>query len=112
MRGEMDIVGPRPLQPDIAANLALRIPCHETRNVVPPGMTGLAQVNRTSDSNLDSVQRDLELDCIYIRTASLSLEMRILLCTFLRTIGIPNNLATKWLRLDQYVERPLRETGH
>jgi lipopolysaccharide/colanic/teichoic acid biosynthesis glycosyltransferase len=75
LRGEMSLVGPRPLIPEEHA----RLPAWARRRVtVPPGVTGLWQVSgRTSISFEDM----LRLDCAYIRTWSFAGDLAILLRT-------------------------------
>ena len=88
LRGEMDLVGPRPERPVFVSRLERAIPNYHARLQVLPGITGLAQVNLPPDETLDCVRRKLVLDGIYIRNASIYLDARILLCTGLRLIGI------------------------
>jgi lipopolysaccharide/colanic/teichoic acid biosynthesis glycosyltransferase len=42
--GQMSLVGPRPERPQIAGELAARVPGYVRRNELPPGLTGLAQI--------------------------------------------------------------------
>ena len=44
LRGEMSLVGPRPERPEFVHHLADRIPGYLDRLAVPPGLTGLAQL--------------------------------------------------------------------
>ena len=77
LRGEMSLVGPRPLLleylPHYSAEQARR---HEVR----PGITGLAQV---SGRNATTWEERLALDVQYVDTRSLSMDVSIIL----RTIG-------------------------
>ena len=85
--GDMALVGPRPERPDIAVQLVKQIPNFLERLRVKPGVTGLAQVNLPPDTDVASVRRKLVLDLDYVESASLSLDLRILLCTSLRAFG-------------------------
>jgi hypothetical protein len=88
VRGEMSLVGPRPERPEFVPVLAQQVPGYLERLRVPPGITGLAQVNLPADTDLSSVQRKLTLDLEYIGTASVLLDLRLLACTALRLVGI------------------------
>ena len=44
LRGDMSMVGPRPIRPTFFEELCLQIPAYWQRLVVRPGMTGLAQL--------------------------------------------------------------------
>ncbi|MEN6492889.1 MAG: sugar transferase [Thermoguttaceae bacterium] len=108
LRGEMVLVGPRPERPEFTQYLAREIPGYMDRYLVAPGITGLAQINLPPDTDVDSVRRKLVLDVQYIRTASLSLDLRILLCTSLRLIGLPGLKIAQWLGLVSVPEIPGR----
>lgn len=75
LRGEMSLVGPRPHPLDDFAAYELE---HLDRLDVTPGLTGLWQVTARRDS---SFQKGIELDREYIRSWSLSMDIRILLQT-------------------------------
>jgi lipopolysaccharide/colanic/teichoic acid biosynthesis glycosyltransferase len=75
LRGDMSLVGPRPLPVDqVAANAALLAPRHE----VPAGLSGWWQVHGRSDI---SPEASMALDMFYIDNWSLALDAFILLRT-------------------------------
>jgi len=76
LKGEMSIVGPRPLPADqVAANLELLSP----RQEVPAGVTGWWQINGRSQVTPEEA---LRLDLFYIENWSLTLDLYILVKTF------------------------------
>ena len=75
LRGEMSLVGPRPLPVRDVAKFARD---HYFRQEVLPGITGLWQVSGRSDTDSDGV---FNLDFEYIENWSLGLDFRILLQT-------------------------------
>ena len=83
LRGEMNVVGPRPERPFHVRRLTEKIPFYRTRLVVRPGLTGWAQVKYTYGSTDEDAQVKLEYDLYYIRHRSLLLDANIMF----RTIG-------------------------
>jgi lipopolysaccharide/colanic/teichoic acid biosynthesis glycosyltransferase len=75
VRGDMSLVGPRPVLPWEAA---LFSPKHRARFEVRPGITGLWQV---SGRSWLSMPEALDLDLEYVRTRCLWLDIKILLRT-------------------------------
>jgi lipopolysaccharide/colanic/teichoic acid biosynthesis glycosyltransferase len=76
LRGEMSLVGPRPLQLRDSALLSEKDPVgYLSRLAVLPGLTGLWQISGRSE--LDSIGM-VRLDLDYIATWSLGLDLRIL----------------------------------
>ncbi|HEY2026722.1 MAG TPA: sugar transferase [Gemmatimonadaceae bacterium] len=67
LRGEMNIVGPRPERPTIFADLRETIPHYPMRQRVKPGITGLAQILQPYDACVDDVRRKVEYDLDYMR---------------------------------------------
>lgn len=67
IRGEMNIVGPRPEQPAIFQDLAGTITQYKQRQRVLPGITGWAQINHRADQCIEDVQRKVTLDLEYMR---------------------------------------------
>jgi len=78
LRGDMDIVGPRPEQPAIFARLRLEIERYQERQRVRPGITGWAQVNQHYDSCIADVRSKLAYDLEYIRRQSVREDLRIM----------------------------------
>jgi lipopolysaccharide/colanic/teichoic acid biosynthesis glycosyltransferase len=66
LRGEMNVVGPRPERPAIVADLRGKIPEYQVRQRVRPGITGHAQVNLEYDSSLEDVKQKVGYDLDYI----------------------------------------------
>jgi lipopolysaccharide/colanic/teichoic acid biosynthesis glycosyltransferase len=81
LRGEMNIVGPRPERPTIFAELREHIPEYPLRQRAKPGITGLAQINQQYDRSLDDVRAKVQYDLEYIRRRSLGEDLRIMLKT-------------------------------
>ncbi len=81
VRGEMSLVGPRPLLPEY---LPLYSPEQARRHLVRPGLTGWAQVN---GRNAISWEEKFALDCWYVAHQSLLLDLRILARTLGRVLG-------------------------
>jgi len=88
VKGEMALVGPRPERPEFTQFLAREIPGYIQRLAVRPGITGLAQINLPPDTDVDSVRRKLALDLDYIQAAGVWMDLRILICTAVRLLGI------------------------
>jgi len=80
LRGDMSLVGPRPLLMDY---LDLYSPSQARRHEVRPGITGLAQV---SGRNLLDWEDRLALDVWYVDHWSLALDLKILLLTVKRVL--------------------------
>lgn len=81
IRGDMNIVGPRPERPSIFVRLREQIDEYPVRQRVKPGITGLAQVSNPYDSCLDDVRRKVYFDIQYMKRQSLGEDMRIMLKT-------------------------------
>jgi lipopolysaccharide/colanic/teichoic acid biosynthesis glycosyltransferase len=81
LRGDMNIVGPRPEQPSIFLNLRGAIDGYESRQRVRPGITGWAQVNHSYDQCLDDVRQKVALDLEYISRQSFTEDLRIMALT-------------------------------
>jgi exopolysaccharide biosynthesis polyprenyl glycosylphosphotransferase len=84
VRGEMNIVGPRP-HPVANYELFLRhIPYYEFRSLVRPGITGWAQVRYGYANGLEEETEKMRYDFYYIKHRCLRLDLRIIL----QTLGV------------------------
>ncbi len=81
LKGEMNIVGPRPERPTIFAELREHIAEYPLRQRAKPGITGLAQINHHYDSSLEDVRKKVYFDLEYIRRQSVLEDLRIMLKT-------------------------------
>ena len=81
LKGDMNIVGPRPEQPDIFLYLREQIESYPRRQRVRPGITGWAQVNQGYDTSVDDVRRKVHYDLEYIRRQSALEDLKIMLRT-------------------------------
>jgi lipopolysaccharide/colanic/teichoic acid biosynthesis glycosyltransferase len=81
IKGEMNVVGPRPERPAIFAELRQNIAEYALRQRTKPGITGLAQINQHYDVCLDDVRRKVEYDLEYIQRQSLVEDFKIMLKT-------------------------------
>lgn len=97
LRGEMSLIGPRPERPEFVPELERELPGYWQRLTVRPGVTGLAQVQLPPDSDVTSVRRKLAHDLYYIRHLSPWLDLRLLICTIVFTLGLPFGIAGKLL---------------
>jgi len=87
LRGEMSLIGPRPERPEFIGELAERIPFYRERLLVPPGITGWAQVNYPYTASIRAARRKVQYDLYYIKHMSLFLDVVIMLRT-LKTIFV------------------------
>ena len=81
LKGDMNLVGPRPEQPEIFQELRRCISVYPERQRVRPGITGWAQVNHRYDASEDDVRRKLRLDLEYVRRRSVSKDVLIMVRT-------------------------------
>ena len=84
LRGDMSLVGPRPIRPVFFEELAHQLPAYWQRLVVRPGLTGLAQVRHGYETSMaEKLAHDLE----WIADRSVRLYLRTVFATGWRVIG-------------------------
>jgi len=83
LRGDMSLVGPRPIRPVFFEELAHELPAYWQRLVVRPGLTGFAQVRRGYETSMaEKLAHDLE----WIADRSVRLYLRTVLATGWRVL--------------------------
>jgi len=80
LRGEMSLVGPRPL---LMSYLPHYTPTQRRRHEVRPGITGLAQIN---GRNALAWEQRFALDVWYVDHRSIGLDLKIIALTFWKVI--------------------------
>jgi undecaprenyl phosphate N,N'-diacetylbacillosamine 1-phosphate transferase len=84
LKGDMSIVGPRPLYLSQMAEWDER---QKKRLLVKPGLTGLAQISGRGELTRE---QKLELDVRYVETAGFLLDINIILATIAQVFGRKN----------------------
>jgi lipopolysaccharide/colanic/teichoic acid biosynthesis glycosyltransferase len=83
LRGDMSLVGPRPIRPVFFEELAHELPAYWQRLIVRPGLTGLAQVRRGYETSMaEKLAHDLE----WIADRSVRLYLRTVFATGWRVL--------------------------
>ena len=85
LKGEMSLIGPRPEQVGLAEDFDEDLALYHTRHLVPPGITGWAQVLHGYAADEDETRRKLEHDLYYVKHRSVLLDLLIVYLT-LKTI--------------------------
>jgi lipopolysaccharide/colanic/teichoic acid biosynthesis glycosyltransferase len=78
LRGELNLVGPRPDEPELVAQYR---PEWRQRHAVKPGITGLAQINGRTDL---TYAETMAYDLAYVKNRSFAGDVRIML----KTLGV------------------------
>ncbi|MBI1735032.1 MAG: exopolysaccharide biosynthesis polyprenyl glycosylphosphotransferase [Candidatus Rokubacteria bacterium] len=106
LRGEMDLVGPRPHPVSNARLFIDGIPFYPLRLLVRPGITGWAQVEYGYANSLEEETEKMRYDLYYIKHRSVALDLRILVKTF--TVVLTGHGVEGSQERD---ERPVREAA-
>jgi lipopolysaccharide/colanic/teichoic acid biosynthesis glycosyltransferase len=81
IRGDMNIVGPRPERPSIFSRLCDDIEEYPMRQHARPGITGWAQVNQSYDTSLDDVRVKVRYDLEYLERRGVAEDLMIMVRT-------------------------------
>jgi len=93
VKGDMGLVGPRPVRPVFIERLSQEIPGYARRFLVPPGITGIAQLR---GGYYTSPRNKHRYDLAYIRNRSLLLDVRLLALTLVKILD-------RWLSMGLFV---------
>lgn len=83
LRGEMELVGPRPEIPSFAEKLEREIPHYSLRNVIKPGLTGWAQIKFKNARGIVESTTKFEYDLYYIKNQNIFLDAGIIVRTII-----------------------------
>ncbi len=89
VRGDMNLVGPRPVRPVFLVTAMRDIANYAARFTVRPGMTGLAQLR---GGYFTDPRDKLRYDVLYIRNRGVLIDVKLVLATFVK-------LLNRWLTL-------------
>lgn len=81
LRGEMNIVGPRPERPSIVVRLCEHVREYPMRHRVKPGITGWAQINHSYDASIEDVRTKVRYDLEYIGKQGMWFDVKIMCLT-------------------------------
>jgi lipopolysaccharide/colanic/teichoic acid biosynthesis glycosyltransferase len=81
LKGDMNIVGPRPERPSIFARMCEEIDDYALRQRAKPGITGWAQIHLLYDSCIDDVRKKVRYDLEYLRQKSVLRDLKIMVKT-------------------------------
>lgn len=88
--GHMSIVGPRPHMYADCHRFGRMIPRYKLRNLIRPGITGIAQVNgyHGPATDYDAILKRYQWDIFYLRNASASLDLRVMIRTMIQHLRL------------------------
>jgi sugar transferase (PEP-CTERM system associated) len=81
LRGDMNLVGPRPERPQFVQELSKTVPFYHLRHSVKPGVTGWAQINYRYGNSVEDAVEKLQYDLFYVKNMSLLFDVVVILDT-------------------------------
>jgi len=92
LRGEIALVGPRPIPMDTANEILEQIPAYRYHFAIKPGLVGWAQIHVPAASSQEEMMRELQYDVYYVKHMSVVLDCYVLWdawkSLFSRALGI------------------------
>lgn len=81
MKGDMNLVGPRPERPEFVRWLNKEITHYNLRHTIRPGITGWAQIRYRYGSSIEDAKEKLRYDLFYVKNLSPGLDLLIMFQT-------------------------------
>lgn len=81
IKGDINLVGPRPERPEFVEKLENEIPYYFLRHNITPGFTGWAQIKYRYARTVDDSQDKFEYDLYYLKNRNIFLDFGIILKT-------------------------------
>jgi sugar transferase (PEP-CTERM system associated) len=81
LKGDMNLVGPRPERPEFVEWLSREIPHYNVRHIVRPGITGWAQIRYKYGSSIEDSREKLRYDLFYAKNISPGFDLLIFFST-------------------------------
>ena len=81
LKGDMNLVGPRPERPEFVRILEREIPYYSIRQSIKPGITGWAQVKGSYSGTIEESRDKLEYDLFYLKNKSFKFDLLIIFKT-------------------------------
>ena len=81
LKGDMNLVGPRPERPEFVQLLEEEIPYYSIRHSIKPGITGWAQVKGSYSGTIEESREKLEYDLFYLKNKSFKFDLYIIFKT-------------------------------
>ena len=75
LRGDMNLIGPRPEMVENVEEMAREIPFYRLRHIIRPGITGWAQVKNGYAVNRDNVHEKVRYDLYYLKNRCFTLDL-------------------------------------
>ena len=83
LHGEMSVIGPRPHVPELDHMFQDLVPQYNFRNMVKPGVSGLAQISgcRGETRSIREMSHRVRFDVFYCRNISLLMDLKLIVLT-------------------------------
>lgn len=81
LKGDMNLIGPRPERPEFVEKLEQSIPYYDLRHIIRPGFTGWAQIKYRYARTIEDSKEKFEYDFYYTKNRNIFLDFGIILKT-------------------------------